>query len=222
MRKDIAAISRPHLGLLCNSDVPEAIAADFERDVAAEGLDLVIERRSSPQVYAGVEWLMPTAIIAYVAKSYFDGFLKEMGKEHYLSLKAALKSLAAHLSKVKTTRTATPGKISGDQEYSMVFSICFDRNPSGSFKFLIPVTLSEEEFDAAMVSLFAFMEAYLSETQEVSDKTAVLDVLSSARPYGGTVLLAYNPATRGIEAIDPLAKIRPAYDSPRRAGTEIE
>jgi hypothetical protein len=42
-----------------------------------------------------VEWFIPTAIVFFVAKSYFDGFLKEAGKDHYQLLKSKLSKTAA-------------------------------------------------------------------------------------------------------------------------------
>lgn len=209
--KNQQTIGQPHLGLLCNSDVPDIIASDFKNAVAADGLDLLIEKRESPAIYAGVEWLMPTAIIAYVAKSYFDGFLKEMGKEHYVALKAALKGLALRLSKVTVTQLGTPGKVSEAQPYSLVFSICFDREPEGTFKFLIPTELVPEQFDAALASLFEFMQAYLTEPTNSQQAVKFGEQLAGARPSGGIVLLGYNLHSKNIEIVDPLAKVRSGH-----------
>lgn len=69
------------------------IFAEFERIVAAEGLGLHIEQRDEDGPFAGFEWLVPTAVVLFIGKSYCDGFLGEMGKDHYALLKAGLKSL---------------------------------------------------------------------------------------------------------------------------------
>jgi hypothetical protein len=62
-------------------------------DALAEGgLSVKVETRE-PQTYASLEWFIPTALVVYIAKSYFDGFLREAGKNNYRSLKNALTSI---------------------------------------------------------------------------------------------------------------------------------
>ena len=67
--------------------------------------------------FAGMEWLVPTAILVYVGKSYFDGFLKEMGKDHYQLLKKGFYSLWEKLVSpespqlVLVTGNSSPNKI---------------------------------------------------------------------------------------------------------------
>ena len=72
----------PHIALLHVDSVPTEYFRDFVETVRSEKLDFrVLERPSVPM--AGIEWLMPTAIFVYLAKPYFESFLKEMGKDHY-------------------------------------------------------------------------------------------------------------------------------------------
>jgi len=67
---------------------------DFIQLVSVPRLRLIVDKREKDGPYAGIEWLLPTAVVFFICKSYFDGFLKEMGKEHYHLLKNALKILA--------------------------------------------------------------------------------------------------------------------------------
>jgi len=87
----------PQLAILHNTSIPREAFAEFEKLVAAEKLDFRIEPREEAGPFAGIEWLIPTAVIVYISKSYFDGFLKEMGKDHYALLKAGLKTLRTKL-----------------------------------------------------------------------------------------------------------------------------
>ena len=65
-------------------------------------------------------------VVLFIGKAYFDGFLKEMGKDHYASLKAGLKSLYSRLlgpGAPQTVVVSAGGKPSTDQPYSVLFSI---------------------------------------------------------------------------------------------------
>ena len=87
----------PHIAIFHVDSVPTEYFQDFVETVRSDKLELqVVERPSGPM--AGIEWLMPTAIFAYLAKPYFESFLKEMGKDHYTA------------SREGTTRTAWPWK----------------------------------------------------------------------------------------------------------------
>ncbi len=68
--------------------------------MSAPGLDLVVESRPSNGPLAGLEWLIPTGVILFLAQGYFNGFLNEMGKDHYEVLKAGLKALRRRFSGV--------------------------------------------------------------------------------------------------------------------------
>ena len=83
----------PAIGLSYTTRISPDIFTEFECLVAAEGLDLHVEQRDEDGPFAAFEWLVPTAVVVLIGKAYFDGFLKEMGKDHYALLKAGLKSL---------------------------------------------------------------------------------------------------------------------------------
>jgi hypothetical protein len=87
----------PTIGLSYTTRISPDIFTEFERLVAAEGLGLHVEQREEDGPFAAFEWLVPTVVVLFIAKAYFDGFLKEMGKDHYALLKAGLKSLYSRL-----------------------------------------------------------------------------------------------------------------------------
>lgn len=185
------------------------LLAEFSETVAADGLDLRVEQRPSTRAMAGVEWLMPTAIMVFVAKSYFDGFLGEMSKDHYHALRKALKALGERLSKVSVTRIGTLGKIAPAQPYSAVYSVWFGQEPDHRFKYLIPNDLPSAEAEAAMDVFLVFLEAYYTGALDAADGAQLAD----AKPIGRTVLLAYDPPTGKIKVIDPLpAHLRTRVD----------
>ena len=74
-------MNRPQLAIFHTTSIPEDVFAEFLRIVTAETLDLQVQSREEDGPFAALEWLVPTAVIVYIGKSYFDGFLKEMGKD---------------------------------------------------------------------------------------------------------------------------------------------
>jgi hypothetical protein len=178
-----------------------AISAEFRDTVAANGLSLGLETMPATRAMAGVEWLMPTAIMLYVAKSYFDGFLGEAGKDHYAALKTGVKRVAARVSRVAISKIGSPGKVAVPlQPFSTVFSIWFQRDDQTRFKFLVPVGLSEEETEAAFERFFAFLDGWSAGRMAQADRAP----FEAASAVGRTVLLAYDPGTGRIEVVDLL------------------
>ena len=91
----------PHLVVIHTDTIPSDFIADFTDAVRADRLELLVQARPSGVPFAAIEWLMPTAIVAYIAKPYFESFLKEMGKDHYEFVKNGLKKIYARVAGAK-------------------------------------------------------------------------------------------------------------------------
>lgn len=195
----------PDLIFACEgSPYSEAISTEFRDTVAAEGLALHLETTPSTRAMAGVEWLMPTAIMLFVAKSYIDGFLGEAGRDHYNALKNGVKQVINRVGRVAVTRIGSTGKADGPvQSYSPVFSIWLQRDDQTRFKFLIPANLSPEEIEVALECFFNFLDGWYAGRLAVSERARFED----ATPIARTVLLAYSSETGRIEVIDPFGAV---------------
>lgn len=194
----------PHLGLIYTEDVPEAVFDDFVAAVSAPGLDLVLESREPDGPFAGMEWLIPTGVMLFLAQGYFNGFLGEMGKDHYAALKTGIKGLRDRFSTVRVTLIGTPGKASADQPYSLFYSIYFEDPAGRRFKFLVPNgEAGDPEAERAMDAFGAFLEAAYDGALEPDHA----DEMARAQAFGGTVLVAFNPATGRIESIHPVTRV---------------
>ncbi|WP_231583338.1 hypothetical protein, partial [Luteimonas sp. FCS-9] len=62
----------PDVGLMYIESYEDPSFANFGRELAADGLDVRVESRPDPGPYAGVEWLLPTAVVVFLGRSYFD------------------------------------------------------------------------------------------------------------------------------------------------------
>jgi hypothetical protein len=199
-------VAPPHIGLSYAEELHSSAIDDFCRQIPASGLDFRSESRPNPGPFMGVEWLMPTAIIVYLSKSYFDAFLKEAGKEHYQILKRGLAKLAAKFTgpKAPTTRLYfSDGKAKSPiPEYSLVFSVLADLRDGITAKLLLQPSFSADQSNAAVVAFLHFVDSVHSGTLDPS----AIKGLVGARPVGRTLLLAFNAENSALEVIDPVPK----------------
>ncbi|MGY8775714.1 hypothetical protein [Spongiibacter tropicus] len=84
----------PHIGVQYPKHISEGSISVFLSEIDHSGLSLAQDETEGNESYAGLEWLMPTAVMVFIAKPYFDSFLKEAGKDHYHILKNAIGKLA--------------------------------------------------------------------------------------------------------------------------------
>lgn len=193
------------IAIFHTDSIPEEVFSDFVTTISTERLRLDIESREDGRIYAGLEWLIPTAVIIYIGKSYFDGFLKEMGKDHYNLLKAGFKSLREKLLGTSAPQMAvvsSAGKTRPNQPYSLVYSIMAEGNGSLRFKLLLQREVSEPEYDEILNAFLGFLEAYHSHAPEAEFAAN----LEAPRASGGIVLLAFNLETKALEVIDPIPR----------------
>lgn len=189
---------RPHAGLIYDETVPDVVLEEFVADTAAQREALAISSRPTSGPFAGIEWLLPTAIAVWVGKSYFEAFLKEAGKDHYQALKNASAKLAAKLSPVKATLIGTPGKASAEPAYSLIFSIMSETEDGARIKLLVPTGLNEDEAHRVAGALMDFLEAH--HTGSLNRATRAM--MAEAPRLGHTVLISYDLSNETIVFVD--------------------
>lgn len=195
----------PSIALSYTRPITEDTFAEFQKLLADAGTPIEVEERDADGPYASMEWLIPTAVIVFLGKSYFDGFLKEVGKDHYALLKQGLKSLYSRLVGPKApevTILSTGGKTRSAQYYSLVFSLLAEADDGRRFKLLIQKSASEVEYEATINAFIAYLDAF--HRRELT--ATVVDELHKTRVVGKTVLLTYNSEQDRVVPIDPLEK----------------
>ena len=195
---------RPHLAILHTHAIPAELFTEFSRIVSSESLGLALEAREEDGPFAALEWLVPTAVIIYVSKSYFDSFLKEMGKDHYGLLKAGLKTLHGKLvgpNVPKAVVVSTQGKVSDERVYSLRYSILAEANEQRRFKLLIQSDVSSDQYDQILESFLAFFDAYHNGNVDPE----MVKRLKDTRVVSSTILLAFDFETMSLEPVDPVS-----------------
>lgn len=162
-----------HLAVSYEKGIDRGAVADFEADLATPGLTVKTEERPESGPFASLEWLVPTAVVVIIAKPYFESFLSEAGKDHYLILKKALVKLGQKFlgkDAPKTKLVHTPGKArSGTLRFSLVFSVYGEIAPSLSLKLLVESDTNPAELEVAIgafVSALTSMHDGIYQTRE--------------------------------------------------------
>lgn len=126
------------IGIFYQDDMPEQLILDLVSELRASNINVVTEKRENAPFMA-LEWAIPAAIIAYLAKPYLDSFLKEAGKDHYLIVKEKLSKLARKVLKLRRqiiVSEQTPNKVRENNPVSSTFSIWSRTIDGRELKFL--------------------------------------------------------------------------------------
>jgi len=197
---------QPLIGITYIEGFPSHPIDAFEAEMLAGGLRVQKKMEPVPGPYALLEWLIPTGIVIYISKSYFDGMLKEMGKEHYHLLKGGIKKLARSYIGPLATKVKlrfTKGKSdSTTSKYSMDYSIVSNIDTGIRVKLLLQPNLSETQCDAAIDAFLGFLLSYHEGTLEGD----LLASLQGGRPVGGILLVSFNQESSVLEVVDPIPK----------------
>ncbi len=184
---------------------PEAINA-FESDVAIPGLVVNTEERPESGPFASMEWLIPTAIIVFIGKAYFESFLSEAGKDHYHILKKAIVKLGQKFlgkNALQTTLVFTRGKTpSTKPQYSLVFSVSGEIPTGLTLKLLVEPGIDPADFEGA---ISAYISALVS-IHEGTFQSKLIEGFDGAKPIGRTILVTYSPNESKLVIVDPLKK----------------
>jgi hypothetical protein len=145
-------------------------------------------------------------VVLFLGKSYFDGFLKEAGKDHYNLLKRATIKLTKEYigpAAKKVFPFFTPGKfISGEPEYSLAYSIVGELGEGITAKLLLEPHLPNEESAAAIASFLDFLKSHHDGSLDLDS----VNGLKEAPRRGGKLLIHFNHEIGRLEVVDPVPK----------------
>lgn len=175
------------------------IIEDFASTVSEPRLRFHSEERERA-IYAGIEWFLPTVVFVFIARSYFDTFLKEMGKDHYHLLKKGVKALGSRLlgpTGPKRSAIGMPGKVSEERKYSIVYSALVQTPDLRTLKLLL-------RDDAKETEIYEAVDAFLDLCLEENALVAMIGPIEQRR---GTrqILVTFNHRSRSIELVNPFS-----------------
>lgn len=192
-----------HILISYEEDIPEEIPKSIIEEVQHQDLNLVAEAREKSGPFAGMEWLLPTAIVIFITRSYFDAFLKEMGKDHYNLLKKGILSVWGKLfsdsREINLVSVGTSGKIKKGNPYSLAFSIWSDFNNEYKVKFLFEDNLERDEFENNITLIMKFLETIHTGEGNVANYI----VNENIRHSGRTILVTFDKGSKKLKMISP-------------------
>jgi hypothetical protein len=147
-----------HLGLEIPENTPDILAEKLIEEINSPNICIEINKRPT-LVYAAIEWVIPTAIVAYVLKPYFESFLQEVGKDHYIILKNWLKKTVDNGRAIKVTTITSdysPDKIVNQDNQSKSVSLILQTKNDKSIKLLFDNDLEKEDWDNAIDQLLEY------------------------------------------------------------------
>jgi len=179
----------PHIAVSYQEDLPAQIIEEFTQAVEKGDLHFAAEVR--PRVpYASFEWAVPTLAVVFIFRSYFDAFLKEAGKDHYVILKTALGQL------IKRLMGSEPEKRQARR--SLIFSIRATTRDGVPIKFIFPEGVPHEAYELIISSL---LDA-LNDHHHNKEQDHLSELLMTENSLGGTYYLEYSPKLGGWIALD--------------------
>ena len=200
-----------HLALLHDESIPEDMWDQFCRDIETEQLDLVRRPMPSRGPQAGVEaWLFP-AILIFIAKRYFDGFLQEAGRKHYEVLEKALsqmwKRLFGRSDGFRVVVFRSDGEVK--TEFSPLFAIYGQVRKGLLLKLVFREGCSEEEYGMAIQMFLQLLDSH--HRGEVRPDAEI--ALDREQGAWGQVVVAVDRETETLRVVRLPGEAR-------RAGTE--
>ena len=195
-------MEKPDIGVVFEESISRDIFDNFESNVKTDGLNLIVESREPLGPMACMEWIIMPAVAAYIGKSYFDGFLKEMGKDHYQSITDNLSNLGNKVMatpRIEPTLFGSKGKISTNNPFSLAFSIHAEAENGYMFKLLVPKSISGADCGIIVNKFMEFLSDYHIGLQTLE---SIGCELNGARPPSNMIFVHYNIDKDCIEWLD--------------------
>ena len=144
-------------------EVPDKMADFASEDVMSElksdGLNIIVQRKPQSGAMAALEWVIPTALVVYICKPYFEGFLSEAGKDHYNILRNWLKRFVKSGRSIKVHTfyaSESSHKNPDNNTQSKSISVLLQTKSGKVIKVLFDEELTEEDWDEAIDQLLDF------------------------------------------------------------------
>ncbi|VXA96545.1 hypothetical protein [Massilia sp. 9I] len=197
---------RPIFAIVYQSGYPTEAFREFSDALRRENLTIHLEERQPLGPMAGVMWMMITGAFVYIGKSYFDGFLKEIGKEHYQLLKARLAELTTKtmdIPRIEPVLVGTAGKVEEDDPYTMAFSIYVEMRDGSQIKLLLPKNDGSIDYSQRTGVFLDFVKRCYEDGDAVLNEAGIQP---SKRPGINPITVAFNSKSGKIEFQDPRPK----------------
>jgi hypothetical protein len=188
----------PLIGFLYDDNIPEKLIDEAAIALETETIAIAKIKRPAGAIYLTLEWLVPTVVVGYIAKAYFEAVIGKLGEDHYEKVKLAFSSLFSKVSSSKVTVIGSKGKASPANPFNMLFSIEAEAIPSLQFKLLIHKNLNPDEITLATDAFLSFVRAF--HCDELSQETLV--ELEKYGAKGSRILICFEHDAGQLRLVD--------------------
>jgi hypothetical protein len=205
-KENIIKQKMPHIGFEYADSIDPLFLDDFRKKVYSNSIVTVEEKRPGNPVYMTVEWFIPTVVVLFVTKLYFETFIKEIAKDHYEILKDAIAELANKSKKnISVTLIASgEGKLGKEKIFTSAFSFIYiAQDVKTNFKFLYREGATDEQITEAT----SFFLDLLKEYNENIEESKLNSMLSKLTRKSSTIIICYNEITREAMILKPEAQL---------------
>jgi hypothetical protein len=186
---------KAHISISYLEKFPDIGLEEVIADLQEKGLVINIDKRPM-EMYASLEWAIPTAVFCYVAKSYFDGFLKEMGKDHHNILKNSIKKITDKARKITVrivTASESTEKYNKSYSQSNAISLILRTKNNGTIKLLFDNNLSKEDWENAIDQIFD----YVIQNYETAKNDKLTEKIQGLKEASG-IYVIIDPETKQL------------------------
>ena len=151
--------NKPDILIEYNEILSEELIIDEFNSIVKSGVNAELCKRENG-AWMALEWTIPTVIIAYVFKPYFETFLKEAGKEHYKILSEKLKKIIGKGKKINTqliTAEQSTEKLNKAYNQSSTVSVIVETRTGRFIKLLFDKKLDKSDWEDALDQLLEYV-----------------------------------------------------------------
>jgi hypothetical protein len=150
------------IGISYVESIPRELIDPFLNAVSDDRIEIIEEPRHDAMFFASVEWFIPTAVVLYLSKGYFDGFLQAAGEDHYELLKTTISTWFTRLSHIRVTYLASANKkLRADNPFTGAISLLAE-GKGNAFKLMFRHEADEEEISQSIVAFLEFLRHFHS------------------------------------------------------------
>jgi len=195
----------PHIAFEYPDNFPENFGDLFSKGIENEDLDLRI-KKNEQTLWAASEWVIPGLIAVYVFKPYFESFLKEAGKDHYLLLKKKIKEVLSKTKNMEVTTLTSSGttkKVDNSNTQSKAISVFLQSEKDILIKLLYDNKLDLETWHSSTEFIMNVLEEHY-ENKPNNQITEYLEKIDLQR--GRTIYAIIDPETKNWTFINNLGE----------------
>lgn len=190
-----------HLVVTYPESFPQNIIDEEITEIKTSDIKIHIVKKEN-DIFAAMEWMVPTFFATYLLKPYFESFLKEAGKDHYEIVKNVCKKMLekgkSNPAKLISASQSTE-KLSKNYSQSISVSILFQTKSNRQIKLLFDNNLELSDWENALDNFSEYiLEHYQNfPNDQLSDK---IKDLSQKEYY--VIYVKINPTTKQLEFHD--------------------